>query len=325
MIRARPSIVALCLAASCFVAPRVHAQNATGAATDLFNAGRDLMKAGDYAAACPKLAESARLEAKVGTLARLAECEEKLGHMVSARAQWEQAMNLAAAQRDDRLAHVKAELARIDSVVPKVLFAVDGQPPQGLELRIDALQVGLASIGVPLPVEAGSHHLVATAPGKKAWASDISTPPNGSVTRVVVPMLTDGPPEAPPPTTPLGPAPTHASPLGTVGIVVAGAGVIGLGVGAAFGFIASHKNSESNVQPGGCNSDNVCPEGAYGLRNSARTAGDVSTALFVAGGVLVAGGAALWILAPKHTASTTVGLTPVVGPHSGTLMLRASF
>ena len=42
-------------------------------ATELFNAGRDLMTAGNFAAACPKLAESARLDVKVGTLGKLAE------------------------------------------------------------------------------------------------------------------------------------------------------------------------------------------------------------------------------------------------------------
>ena len=35
-------------------------------ATELFNTGRDLMKDGQFVAACPKLSESVRLDPKVG-------------------------------------------------------------------------------------------------------------------------------------------------------------------------------------------------------------------------------------------------------------------
>jgi hypothetical protein len=54
-------------------------------AVEVFNAGKALEARGDYPAACQKFAESARLDARVGTFARLAQCEEKLGLAVHAR------------------------------------------------------------------------------------------------------------------------------------------------------------------------------------------------------------------------------------------------
>ena len=54
------------------------------AAEWLFREGRALMKKGDFAPACAKLAESQRLDPAVGTLMNLAECEERIGRTASA-------------------------------------------------------------------------------------------------------------------------------------------------------------------------------------------------------------------------------------------------
>jgi hypothetical protein len=325
MMRAGVRFVAAVLFALAVTSP-AGAQEAAGAATDLFNAGRDLMKAGDYKSACPKLAESARLDAKVGTLARLAECEEKLGHMVNARGYWQKAQNLAETQHDDRLTHVKSELARLDAVVPKLSLSMDGTPPGDLHVKIDDVEFGAGSLGVPLPVEAGRHHIVASAAHKKPWSSDLTTVASGAIVSVRIPALEDGPPPPPPPVEPpLAPPPARKSPLGTSGLLVGGAGVVGLGLGAVFAVIAGHKNSESNAQPNGCNANNICPPAAYALRNDARTAGDISSGLFIAGGVLAAGGFALWLVAPKGSTSVTVGVSPLVSPEASVVMLRGSF
>lgn len=306
------------------------AQDSSGTATELFNVGRDLMKSGDFTNACPKLAESARLDAKVGTLARLAECEEQLGHRVSARARWEQAVNLAVAANDSRLAHVKSELARLDARVPKLLLSVDGAPPPGLMVHIDALEVGAASLGVPIAVETGTHHVVATATGKLAWSADVVAPKSGAVVTVAIPALADAPvvpvaAVAPVVVAAQEPAPaSRGSARGTVGLVAAGVGVVGLGVGIAYGIIALHKNSQSNAQPNGCDAASVCPSAAYTLRNDARTDGTVSSVALLAGGILAAGGVVLWLTAPAH-GSTSVGVTPTVGPRLAGFTLQGAF
>lgn len=121
-VKVRGSLTVVAVVAVLGVAGAAHAQarpRDVALATELFNAGRDLMKDANYAAACPKLGESARLDPKVGTLARLAECEEGLGHVAVARSRWQQALNLAKTSGDPRTAHVEGELLRIDRVVPK--------------------------------------------------------------------------------------------------------------------------------------------------------------------------------------------------------------
>jgi TPP-dependent pyruvate/acetoin dehydrogenase alpha subunit len=86
---------------------------------------------------------------------------------------------------------------------------------------------------------------------------------------------------------------------------------VGLGVGTVFALQAMSKNSQSNSS--GCEGD-VCDGDGMQLRRDARSAGNVATVGFIAGGVLLAGGVTLILLAPKASAPQ-VGLAAVVGPN----------
>jgi hypothetical protein len=272
-------------------------------ATELFNAGRDLMKAGDLKNACPKLAESVRLDPKVGAIARLAECEEASGQLALARGHWQQAGNLARATGDSRLAHAEAEFARIDKVVPKLEVVLSGDPPSGLALVVDDARLGPASLGIKLPIDPGQHTILVSATGKKTWSTHVDATADGAVHRVVVSLLEEqAPPEKPTPPPPIATRPemperVSTFPWRTVGIGSTAVGVAGLGVGIVFGLIAKSRFDDSNAQPGGCNG-NDCPPNAADTRNSARSAGNLSTAFAVTGGALTVTGIAMWLLAP---------------------------
>jgi hypothetical protein len=56
-------------------------------------------------------------------------------------------------------------------------------------------------------------------------------------------------------------------------------------------------------------------------RSDAVNFGNISTIAFIAGGVLAAGGATLWLVAP----STHVQATPAVGQNGGGLLVRGEF
>jgi hypothetical protein len=64
------------------------------------------------------------------------------------------------------------------------------------------------------------------------------------------------------------------------------------------------------------------------LREDARSAGDVSTIAFVAGGVLLTGGLVLYLTAPPSDASATAGHLKVatqVGPNQAGLSFGGSW
>src|SRR5438067_7838925 len=135
-MRLRFAIVATALLSSSVV----HAEREDAAmATELFNVGRDLMKKGQFAAACPKLAESVRLHQTVGALAKLADCEEHEKRLVEARARWQQAINLARTQNDSRLASAQAQFTRLDKIVPKLSFTCNGD--HNITVKVDETEL----------------------------------------------------------------------------------------------------------------------------------------------------------------------------------------
>jgi hypothetical protein len=102
----------------------------------------------------------------------------------------------------------------------------------------------------------------------------------------------------------------------TLGWVLGGVGVVGLGVGAALGFSAiGDKNSAD------CSASNQCLAGPLSSAKSAALGADVG---LIAGGVLLAGGAALVLFgssgAHERTAAS-LKMAPAIGAGSGGIVL----
>jgi hypothetical protein len=314
MRRPALAISAAVLALATPLAARAGDAEDEAAATQLFDAGRDMMKSGDYARACPKLAESARLKPTVGALAKLAECEEHERRLVSAYARWKQSLNLARTTGDERVGDVERELARIDALVPKLLVAASGALPSDAAIRVDAIEMSVAGLGVPLAVEPGHHVVQVTAPRKRAWSTAVDTVANGATTPVTIPALEDA--GASIAVSPLAPTPASlaeppalssdarrgSSTWRALGLVAAGAGLGAVIAGGALGIDAIRKRDSAGC-PG-----SVCPDEASAAElNGAKSSANWSTALLASGGALVAGGLFVWWVARDH-ASGSAGL-----------------
>ena len=125
---------------------------------------------------------------------------------------------------------------------------------------------------------------------------------------------TTAPPSLPPP---LPPEAHHGSTQKVLAVVAGGIGLVGIGVGTAFGLqaLSKHKDAE-NACPSTC----TTPAGVS-LWHDAVTAGNLSTVAFIVGGVGIASAAVLWLTAGSSNASSTqVGVGVRVGP--GSFLLR---
>jgi hypothetical protein len=114
------------------------------------------------------------------------------------------------------------------------------------------------------------------------------------------------------------------------GIALAGIGVGGVVLGATYGLLAKSAWDDAKAR---CNAAS-CPESSRGQavsqRSTAVTDGTVSTVGFIAGGILLAGGIALAIVAPRVRERsvgepTALRLSPAVGPATVGLDLRGEF
>src|SRR6476659_2421968 len=114
---------------------RAHAQ---GANTDrqiaetLFEQGRALMDEKKWAEACPKLAESQRLDPGGGTLLNLAICHEESGETATAWAELNDALAIALREdRNDREDIARAHIAALEPRLARLQVRVktESAPP----------------------------------------------------------------------------------------------------------------------------------------------------------------------------------------------------
>ncbi len=289
------------------------------------------MTAGNYAEACPKFEASQQLDPGLGTMLNLAECYEKTGRTASAWAEYREAIPLARAAGSKARQDLATERARAleERLSTLTIRAMSGEPTDAqLEVRRDGVALQAAELGAPIPVDPGEHLIEATAPGKAPWSSKVQVGPDAAKVSVDIPALEPEGKAAVPIAAPLVATTTTTAPPSdrpssdgstqrVTGLVLGGAGIVGVGLGTFFGLRASSKWSDAKEQctdyPYGCGTDGT------DLRSSARSAGNVSTIAFVAGGALLATGVVLYLTAPSKKESVALN----VGPQS--VLVQGSF
>jgi hypothetical protein len=159
----------------------------------LYRQARELMAQGKYEEACPKFAESYRLDAATGTLLNLAACHERQGKVASAWLEYSDAV--VSARRDARPDRVRFAEDRVAAIEPQLSRLTLSVPPEadvpGLEIRLDGALIAPASRGVPTAVDPGRHRVEARAPQKVPWARDVDVGKNADQQSVTIPKLAE--------------------------------------------------------------------------------------------------------------------------------------
>lgn len=183
---------------ACFsVAPTGHAQSGTktAMAEGLYRQARDLMAAGKLNEACPKFAESQRLDPATGTLLNLAACHERQGKLASAWLEYHDV--IVSARRDGRQDRVDYATERVAALEPRLsrltlVLAPEADDPS-LSFELDGASFGRAAIGTPMPIDPGKHTVRASAPGKKPWQQEITIGAEADQQSLTIPRLEDAP------------------------------------------------------------------------------------------------------------------------------------
>ncbi len=286
-----------------FVARFAHADDGATAAVALFDAARKLMDEGQYEAACPKLAESQRLSPGMGTLFNLAHCHERVGRTASA---WTLFRQVAAEARSAGQTAREADArSRAESLAPRLVrLKVEVQAPvPGLVVQRDGDALGSGQWGVAVPVDPGTHLVVASASGFASVEKSAAVQEEGSTVVVVLPPLEPLPKASPvsprpasspvdvPPPSKDGAASWHV-PVGWTLMVTGGVGAL-VGLGIAIG---------AKVEADGvttCTDDDRCADPAdVATRNDAVVLGHVATGVAIASAAVGATGLIIWLTRP---------------------------
>lgn len=275
-------------------------------------------EAGNYAAASEKL-ERAYSALKVPSLGlwsarallkldRWVEASERLLEVTRLEVSGGEMAVQNAARRD-----AEADLAALSPRIPSVIIVLRGAGPTEASITLDGRPVAPSLIGAAIPVDPGKHVFRAEhAAGGTESTSEFA--PDTASREIVLDLTSINAPGARGGTSggeTRSEVPRRATDGGSVGqtqrtagLLVAGVGLVGVGVGSYFYFKAQSDNSEAR---------NVCPSGVGCTEGQIRAHADLidsvnsaKTTAFIGWGVgagLLVTGAVLYLAAPRSSAS----------------------
>ena len=297
----------------------------------LFFTGKGMMGEGRFAQACPKFAESYRLDPAAGTLLNLAVCHEKEGKIASAWGEFRQALAEAKrANRQDRIDLATEAIKRIEPDLPFVAINVPAAVRvPGLEIKRNGVPLQAGAWDTELPIDPGTNEILITAPLYKPETKTVTLEKRQHMS-VTVDPLELAPVERPPP-----PFWTSQRKLGA-GVFVGG--VVLAAVGGVFGGLALSEKSTSDQNCPTFDGQVRCNAAGSSAMSTAQTDAWVADLGIGLGAAAIVVGGALYALGgakedsgpapagpPPKEASAAWGFRVVSGAHGGEAFLTRSF
>jgi hypothetical protein len=204
-------------------------------------------------------------------------------------------------------------LEELDRVTPTVVLeAIDaaGNDLSAVRVTLDGQPLADKIDGAAIAVDPGEHHLVFETEGQPSVEKTVVLREGEKGRRIRAVLGGTAEPrstrEAAKPEAPE--APSDGSGQRTVGLVLAGAGVVGVVIGSVFGLAA--KSTYDQASQACRDGTGPCLGADVGHSNDAHSQAAVSTGAFVVGGALIAGGLVLYLTAPKANVA--------IAPNAGT-------
>lgn len=290
------------------VANTAYAEPAKVRAAKLFEEGKELAKLAQFREACDRFATSYELEPALGTQLNFADCQEHLGNLSRAFQLFDDVAN----RSDRKTSAVRAQYARdrANALVPRLATVV----VKIADRRLDRITVTIGGRKVTPAtelherVDPGDVEIVVTAPEQR-FARTAHTTARGTVV-IDVPVL--------------GASATRRRRGWVYGAIGIGAGgAVTMSVAGVMGLYAGRHYNKAFAR-GECfetaNGDRCTPAGRE-IVDDARSRANLATGVFIGGAALLAGGIAMYVLAPREQG---LEVRPVMTPSSvGVAIVRA--
>ncbi len=303
------------------------------AARELFGKAEKDEEAGHWADALEKLRRAATVKMTPGIRFHIGLCEEKLGQLVAALNDYSGAETQARAEANkDVLDAVAEPVAALRARVPTLTVTVPADV-KNAQVNLDGAALPTGLWGTPVPLDAGSHAVQATAAGRADFSTTVVLAEReGKTVEVKLPLpvtrspapsvASSGAPDratalaTPPP--PAEPDERHHGPRGAA-VVATVAAIVLVGGGVASYMIADGKQSDAQTE---CLKQASCDD----LKGPIRTFDWLALGAWVAGAGVGAVAIVLWAtpapIAPGAAPAESRAAL-VVGP--GTVGLRGTF
>lgn len=302
---------------------------AAESADALLKKGKRLLAQKKYADACEAFVEVDKLEPGVGVKLSAARCFADWGKLATAYDWYADAERLATRTDDPRLGQIKELAAKLDVEVPRITINV----PEGADreilatITLDGAPVLAGQLGAEQRVDPGPHlieHVVGgetrrkVVPLERGGSSEVMLDipeagheDRGAGTSTTTAEDEDGEAAAPPPRSP---GRTHR----IAGLSLAAGGVVAVGVAGALTLSARgryHDALDSHCM----GSTSMCDPVGLERTSDARSTANLATVITIAGGAMVAGGAVLYLIAPRAATDErrALYLAPSLGGDGG--------
>lgn len=208
----------------------------------------------------------------------------------------------------------------LQTAIASLLITVDGVPTDAVQVEVDGIPMAAALLGHARKTDPGPHVVHASATGYSEDRREVTLAKGESVSVALklskLPAVDPTPapaavappalPSAPPSASHQASEPSAASRSGTrtLGLVVAGSGVVLAGLGGLLALDARSKYVGVSCDP-----DNSCEPGPYDQRNSAYSRNVMNTVIVGIGAAAIATGVVIFLVAPSSSPSTRLGVS----------------
>lgn len=292
-----------CALASSPSAAQAQDTPAIAKAREQFREGLSLEAAGDFARALKEFKEVALVKSTAQVRFHIAVCQEKTGDLVQALGSYRLALHEAhEAKAADVEGPAQEGVTALEPRVPQLLLT-RGAGAQNAEVILDGVPLGATSIGEGIPVNPGPHEIKVSAPGRLDMTQEFTVAERDK--KAIKLTLKEAPKAivaAVPGTGEPKPEPKKSTTVRTVGFIVGGAGVVGLGLSGVFFGLRGGALSSADDKCGADRLHCAVPQSAVQSDiDSGKTWAAASTASFVLGVTALAVGGGMILLASSVT------------------------
>lgn len=313
--------------------------DSAGNADQLFRRGKRLLAQKKYRDACDAFEQSDRLEPGIGAKLNVAKCYQEWGRLATALRWYVDAETMASSTRDPRAKKIHELVEGLEPNVPRLTVKA---PPAanlvGVLIKLDGVVLEASGLGVEQRVDPGPHEVETTIAGVRQIqvvpverggnAEIVLDLPSASRERDTStrPARTREPTRPPVPATDDAPVRDSGRTRRLIGLGVAGAGVVAMGIAGlvTLGARGDYRDALTAHCQG---ATDMCDEQGLSITHSAAHRANIATVVTVGGLAALAGGLIAYLTAPSapRTGEHALYLAPSVGAGGGTLVLGGAF